>query len=276
MNQNHYGVKEISLSEEELAQFYQSQIIDNLKLYTNEYLLIKHKDNIIDKYRYDGETFQKVKPIKFKNTRVLKPLDDIQMCAYDALFNKDIKVVCLIGKSGTGKTRTSISVGLELLKQGVYDKIILVRHAEESGKSIGFLKGDKDTKMLDGWAGCFYDNLDGNKYEFEDFMKKEMVQIESLSLLKGRNYKNSFLIFDESEDAFPEQIELVGTRINDDCKLVYVGDTEQVSNIKYKKNSGLLKLLNKAKGKEWFAGIELQTNARGTVAEFFSTEFKED
>jgi len=276
LNQNHYGVKEISLSEEELAQFYQSQIIDNLKLYTNEYLLIKHKDNIIDKYRYDGETFQKVKPIKFKNTRVLKPLDDIQMCAYDALFNKDIKVVCLIGKSGTGKTRTSISVGLELLKQGVYDKIILVRHAEESGKSIGFLKGDKDTKMLDGWAGCFYDNLDGNKYEFEDFMKKEMVQIESLSLLKGRNYKNSFLIFDESEDAFPEQIELVGTRINDDCKLVYVGDTEQVSNIKYKKNSGLLKLLNKAKGKEWFAGIELQTNARGTVAEFFSTEFKED
>jgi len=276
LNQNHYGVKEISLSEEELAQFYQSQIIDNLKLYTNEYLLIKHKDNIIDKYRYDGETFQKVKPIKFKNTRVLKPLDDIQMCAYDALFNKDIKVVCLIGKSGTGKTRTSISVGLELLKQGVYDKIILVRHAEESGKSIGFLKGDKDTKMLDGWAGCFYDNLDGNKYEFEDFMKKEMVQIESLSLLKGRNYKNSFLIFDESEDAFPEQIELVGTRINDDCKLVYVGDTEQVSNIKYKKNSGLLKLLNKAKGKEWFAGIELQTNARGTVAEFFSTEFKEN
>jgi len=97
-----------------------------------------------------------------------------------------------------------------------------------------------------------------------------------LSLLKGRNFKKSFIIFDEAEDAFPEHIELVGTRINDDCKLVYVADYNQTSNQKYKVNSGIIRLIDKAKGKDWFAMIELQTNGRGKVANFFATEFKED
>jgi len=269
------GVIEIQLDDENLAKFYETNKI-NQELICNQYVIIKDKDNnIIDKRKYNGTNLITIKNHKFKNVDILKPLDDIQLFAYDALLNKDIKVICLTGKSGTGKTKTALSVGLEMFKQGVYEKVILVRHAEESGKSIGFLKGDKNGKMVDGWAGCFYDNLEGSKYEFEDLVNKEKIQIESLSLLKGRNFKKSFIIFDEAEDAFPEHIELVGTRPNDDCKLVFVSDYEQVSNQKYKTNSGILQLINKAKGKEWFATIELKTNGRGVIANFFATEFKE-
>lgn len=272
---NYKGFIDIILTDNELAKFYETNVID-YNLYINQYILIRDIDNrVIDKRRFDGQELLKIKNIKFKNVDILKPLDDIQLLAYDALFNKDIKVVCLTGKSGTGKTKTALSVGLELLKQGLYDKVILIRHAEESGKSIGFLKGDKNSKMIDGWAGCFYDNLEGTQYEFEDLINKDRIEIESVSLLKGRNFRRSFVIFDEAEDAFPEQIELVGTRINDDCKLVFVSDYEQVSNQKYKTNSGILKLINKAKGKDWFVALELQTNGRGSVATFFGTEFKE-
>lgn len=270
------GVIEIVLSDEELALFYQENKL-NQELYNNQYIIIQdNNNNIIDKYRFYNNNFIKVKSHKFKKTTILKPLDDIQLCAYDALFNKDINIVCLTGLSGTGKTKTALSVGLELLNQNVYEKIIMVRHAEESGRGIGFLRGDKNGKMIDGWAGCFYDNLEGNKYEFEDLLNKDKIEIESLSLLKGRNFKNSFVIFDEAEDAFPEHIELVGTRINDSCKLVFVSDYNQVSNQKYKVNSGILKLINKAKGKNWFSIVELRTNGRGKIANFFATEFKED
>lgn len=269
------GVVELELNDIELANFFESKYL-NVSLFNNQYIIIKHNGKILDdKYRYFDGKFIKIIKKKFKNVNVLPPLDDIQLFAYDALFNNNLKVVCLTGLSGTGKTKTALSVGLELLKIGTYEKIILVRHAEESGKSIGFLKGTKDGKMVDGWAGCFYDNLPGERYEFEQLLVQGKVQIESISLLKGRNFKKSYIIFDESEDAFPEQIELVGTRPNDDSKLIFVGDYNQTSNQKYKSNSGLLKLIDKAKGKEWFTTIELKSNGRGIIANFFATEFKE-
>jgi PhoH-like ATPase len=212
---------------------------------------------------------------KFKSASVLSPLDEIQACAYDALCDNDIKVVCLTGRSGTGKTKTALSIGLDLLSRNTYNKVILVRHAEESGKPIGFLKGTKDNKMVDGWSGCFIDNLERGRDEYDFELKQGRIEVESLSLLKGRNFQKSFVIFDEAEDAFPEHIELVGTRINDDSKLVFVGDYNQTSQIKYRNNSGIVRLIEKARGQEWFAAINLETNGRGAVANFFATAFKE-
>lgn len=268
------GVREITLNDEQLGLFYQNEyFIDDMT--TNEYLLIKNRNEIVDKYRFNGEKLIKLQNVKFKNNNVLKPLDEVQNCAYDALFNNDIKVVCLIGKSGTGKTKSAISVGLELLKSGVYDKMILVRHAVESGETIGLLPGSKDEKMITGWAGCFYDNLPGYRYEFEELIRTGKIEMESVSLIKGRNLQRSIVIFDEAEDAFPEHIELVGSRLNDDSKLIVVGDYRQTSKAKFANNSGLLKLIEKAKGREWFACIELLANGRGNVANFFATEFKE-
>lgn len=204
---------------------------------------------------------------------MLKPLDDIQLCAYDALMSEDLNVVCLVGKSGTGKTKTALSVSLQLLKQGIYEGIVLIRHVVETGRSVGYLPGTLIEKM-DAFCGCFYDNLNGQKFEFEELLRTGRIQVESLSMLKGRNFSNLIVIFDECEDAFPEQIELVGTRVNDNSKLIFVGDYRQVSEHKYLSNSGVLKLIDKAKGKDWFSTIELQSNGRGKVAEFFATEFK--
>jgi predicted ribonuclease YlaK len=269
------GVKEVILSDEQLATFYQ----DNqspVELLENEYLIIKNQENeCVDKYKFNNGVLVKLKGIKYKNSDLLKPLDEIQLCAYDALYSKDIKVVCLVGKSGTGKTKTAITIGLELLKAGVYDKILLIRHAVETGEGIGLLPGSKDDKMINGWAGCFYDNLNGQRYEFEDLVKQGKIEIESLSLLKGRDIKNSYVIFDECEDAYPDQIELVGTRLGLNSKGVFVGDYNQTSKERYKNNSGIKKLIEKATGKKWFINIELKTNGRSEVAEFFATEFKE-
>lgn len=258
-----------------MAALYENSSINLYDLYVNEYLIVRLDGKVEDKLRWNGEKLVGLKKLKWKSTEILRPLDDVQMCAYDALLNNDINVVCLIGKSGTGKTKTAISVALELLKIGIYDKIILIRHAEETGRSIGFLPGTKVLKLLESFAGCFYDNLNGQRYEFEELLRTEKIEVESLSLLKGRNFKNTIVIFDEAEDAFPEQIELVGTRVNDSCKLIFVGDYKQVSHSKYANNSGILKLIDKAKGKDWFACIELRANGRGKIAEFFATEFKE-
>lgn len=272
------GVQEIILSEKEVARFYESNQIDikDLNLLTNEYVIIKDfNNNIIDKRKWNGDKLIKLKKYRFKNIDVLKPLDDIQLFAYDALFSKDIKVVCLIGKSGTGKTRSALSVGLELLKQDIYEKIILIRHAVELGSGIGYLPGTKMEKMRN-WASCFVDNLPGKTYELDELLRTEKIEIESLSMLKGRDLKNSYIIFDEAEDATIEQMEVVGTRCCDSSKFVVIGDYRQVSHRKFYNNSGLLQLINNAQKKDWFCCLELQTNGRGEVASFFANEYKID
>ena len=125
------------------------------------------------------------------------------------------------------------------------------------------------------WMGMISDNLPGDKYEFDQLLDEGKIEMESLSLIKGRNYKNCYVICEEAEDFFPDHIELAGSRINDDSKIVFVGDFNQTSQQKYKNNSGILKLIDKAKGKDWFASINLKTNGRGVIANFFATEFKE-
>ena len=142
------GFKEVDVTEEELAKIYENPEENVYGLLINEYLIVKLNGDVKDKFRWDGSKLIRLKNYKWKNTEMPKPLDNIQSCAYDALLNSDIKVICLIGKSGTGKTKTALSVALELLKtKATYEKIILIRHAEETGRSIGFLPGTKIEKM---------------------------------------------------------------------------------------------------------------------------------
>jgi PhoH-like ATPase len=214
----------------------------------------------------------KVAKKKFKYTNIFPPLDDIQLCAYDALFCKDIKVVCLSGKAGCGKTKTALSIGIELLKSNEYEKILLLRNPITQGKEIGFFPGEKDSKMQN-FMGSFYDNLPGNKFEFEELLKKGNIEIDSTSMIKGRNYNNIFIICDEAQDLLPNEILTIGTRIVDNSKLVFCSDLNQCASDKYFTNSGIQKLIEKARGQDWFAHIKLRTNGRGKIATWFGENY---
>lgn len=271
------GLAEFILGDEELAQFHLGEYkISTKNLLNNQYVLLyDNYGNSVEKYRFFDGKLHKIKAFRAKNTQILKPLDDVQACAYDALLNPDIKIVALIGKSGTGKTKSAISVALDLLERGLYEKIILVRHAVESGQSIGFLPGDKLEKLIGGWGACFIDNLPGEKYQFDRLIQEGKIELESAGLLKGRDIHNAILIFDECEDSSEKQMEIVGTRLHDSSKGIFVGDYRQTSQDRYNVDSGLLRLIDKAKGKEWFACVELRTSGRGQVSTFFSEEYKE-
>lgn len=274
MQQNIYtGIREINLDDKEIAQVYENTTI-NLEepLLVNEYLIIKDlNDKVVDKFRWNGEKLIKIKYKNFKKTSILKPLDDIQLCAYDALFDSQVKVVVLTGKAGTGKTRTALSVGMELIKQDIFQKLLILRNPEYQGKDIGFFPGNKNEKMLDGgFLGSVIDNLDGNKFEFEELLRKEVIEADIVSTIKGRNYKGTYIIVDESQDLLPLSVLGVGSRINDEsCKLILCGDYNQCAKEKYHNLSGIRQLIEKAKGQDWFVHVELVTNGRGNVASWF-------
>ena len=96
VNDIYKGFKEKSLSENEMAYFYEHLNENTFDLLVNEYLLIKDSDgNVVDKMKWDGETHQTIrsKPYKSNMFGTLKPLDDIQAFAMDSISTNDITVL---------------------------------------------------------------------------------------------------------------------------------------------------------------------------------------
>jgi phosphate starvation-inducible PhoH-like protein len=79
-------------------------------------------------------------PIKFNLT-----LNEEQKLAKEEILNNHI--IAVKGKAGSGKTMTSLQVGLDLLFKKEIDKIIIARPYVTAGEDIGFLPGGVEDKL---------------------------------------------------------------------------------------------------------------------------------
>jgi phosphate starvation-inducible PhoH-like protein len=73
---------------------------------------------------------------------------------------------------------------------------------------------------------------------FEIFEKERIqrsVEIVPLAYMRGRTFKNSFIIADEMQNSTPNQMKMVMTRIGDESKMVITGDFTQ-SDLHFKTN----------------------------------------
>ena len=66
-----------------------------------------------------------------------------------------------------------------------------------------------------------------------------MVEVDGVEYMKGRDLKNSFIIVDESEDLTIDQFRVLGERVSTDSVICFIGDFNQTTQEKYKKNNGL-------------------------------------
>lgn len=119
------GYRELSLNEEDMAHFYENLNENTLNLLTNEYVILKDSNNnIVDKLKWDGETYQTIrcKPYKSNSFGTLKPLDDIQAFAMDSINTNDITV--LYGKAGSGKTTLPLNYIMQEIEKGRFKKML--------------------------------------------------------------------------------------------------------------------------------------------------------
>jgi PhoH-like ATPase len=75
-----------------------------------------------------------------------------------ALFDRGTTLVSAYGRAGTGKTLQAVAVGLKLVLDGQYDKILITKPQVASGPEIGFLPGTKEEKMA-AWVAPMRDHL---------------------------------------------------------------------------------------------------------------------
>jgi phosphate starvation-inducible PhoH-like protein len=83
-----------------------------------------------------------------------------------------------------------------------------------------------------------------------------VIEISPLAYMRGRTFKNSYIIADEMQNATPNQMKMLLTRIGTGSKMIVTGDLNQADRLK---DNGLIDFMNQ------FAG---QSSSRISVVNF--------
>lgn len=220
------GYKRIEMSEEEMAYFF-SNLDENIyDLKINEYLIISNieKANI---YKWNGKEHIPVVPTSFKsdNFGMIKPYDDIQICACDSIANNQITM--LYGKAGSGKTLLPMAYASAMMDKGKYNNITFVYSYDtlRGAKDLGYEKGDHTTKLLNyGAIGGILSTKYGDMYEVEKKIDSGELNIIPTAYIRGISLNNSIVIVTEAQNLDVYTLKTIIQRCEDNCKLIIEGD----------------------------------------------------
>jgi phosphate starvation-inducible PhoH-like protein len=177
--------------------------------------------------------FSQTKPIKQRPIDIV-PRTRNQEKLVLALQDESQHIVITAGPAGTGKTYLAILAAVKAFREGEVDRIILTRPAVEvEGEKHGFLPGDLNQKM-DPWVRPLTDIL-REYYRQQDIaamMEDGVIEISPLAFMRGRTFKNAFIIADEFQNSSLSQAKMLLTRIGEGSKMVITGDVEQTDHKK--------------------------------------------
>lgn len=180
-------------------------------------------------------------PKKTRNVNII-PRNVSQENYVLRLLDPGKDIVFGIGPAGTGKTMLACQVAVKLFLQGDIDKIIVTRPAVSADEDLGFLPGTMEEKMAP-WTRPIFDVFRDYFYsnEIEGMIAEGVIEISPLAYMRGRTFKDAYIIADEMQNTTPNQMKMLLTRIGTGSKMVITGDLEQADRLK---ENGLLDFVN--------------------------------
>jgi len=179
----------------------------------------------------------------------VKPKNALQSYAMWALTApaEEIPLVILIGPPGVAKTFLSIAAGLDQTyvaqdrSRCPYYKMLISRPSSNAFQNEGFLPGSLSDK-LHYLYNNFYDNIenlllgDGKHKEdhsqiqmqMQDLIDDNVIEITSLSFIRGRSLRNVYMVADEVQNASKSLVRDIVTRAGIGTKIILAGDPEQI------------------------------------------------
>ena len=134
----------------------------------------------------------------------------------------------------------AVVAAIKALRHGEINKIIITRPAVGvDDESHGFLPGDLNQKM-EPWTRPIIDvMLEYYKpQEIDKMLEEKTLEIAPLAYMRGRNFRNSWIIFDEAQNATVNQMKMALTRLSAGSKMVVTGDLNQLDK-QFKLDNGL-------------------------------------
>jgi phosphate starvation-inducible PhoH-like protein len=149
------------------------------------------------------------------------------------LLDETKDIVFGIGPAGTGKTLLAVQAAVKLFKEGQIDKIIVTRPAVSVDEDLGFLPGTLEQKMAP-WTRPIFDVLREyfNAREIEGMIEEGIIEIAPLAYMRGRTFKNSFILADEMQNATQNQMKMLLTRLGEGSMMAVTGDLAQADRLK--------------------------------------------
>jgi phosphate starvation-inducible PhoH-like protein len=138
-------------------------------------------------------------------------------------------IVFASGPAGTGKTMLAVMAAIKAYKSGECNRIVITRPAVGvDDEKHGFLPGDLNQKM-EPWTRPIMDIME-EYYSPKDIARmldEKTIEISPLAFMRGRTFKQAWIIADEMQNATPNQMKMLLTRLGDGSKMVVTGDTRQ-------------------------------------------------
>jgi len=146
----------------------------------------------------------------------------------ELLKNPKKFIVFAIGPAGTGKTMLAVQMAIKLFKEGVISKIVVTRPAVSVDEEHGFLPGTLNQKM-EPWTRPIFDVFEEYYHpkEVAELLEDGIIEISPLAYMRGRTFKNAFVIADEMQNATPSQMKMLLTRLGENSRMVVTGDLNQ-------------------------------------------------
>jgi phosphate starvation-inducible PhoH-like protein len=166
--------------------------------------------------------------VKYEEAIMVTPKNKKQEQYMNMLNDLSKSYVFATGPAGVGKTLLAVEKGIQFFNQKIFKKIIITRPAVSVDENHGFLPGNLQEKM-DPWIRPLMDVFKQHysPTQLEYMMKVEKIEISPLAYMRGRTFKDSWIIADEMQNATPNQLKMLLTRIGDNSKMVITGDTSQ-------------------------------------------------
>lgn len=168
-----------------------------------------------------------------KNQVKILPRNTHQESYMLKLLDPKKDIVFGIGPAGTGKTLIAVQVAVKMFKEGEVDKIIVTRPAVSVDEDLGFLPGTLEQKMAP-WTRPIFDVLREyfNAREIEGMIEEGIIEIAPLAFMRGRTFKNAFILADEMQNATPNQMKMLLTRLGEGSRMAVTGDLAQADRLK--------------------------------------------
>lgn len=218
----------------------------------------------------------------------IEPLNPEQLMAMELLMDPDVKIITLEGRAGSGKTLLATACGLRQLldKSSSYNRLSLSKPIIEVQAQVGYLPGSAEDKIKphfesynDAFEIIWYQSeATGiraslpSASSLEDFLSKiyerKNVRNQCLSYVRGRSFRNQFMIIDEAQNLSKHEIFTIISRAGVGTKVVLLGDSNQIDARHLTKyNNGFTIAQQKFRGHKIYGHVTFSKSERSDLAE---------
>jgi phosphate starvation-inducible protein PhoH and related proteins len=185
-----------------------------------------------------GDAVEFTRPRTQRSRKPFQPLTPKQEEYVREINAKDL-IFCK-GPAGTGKTFVAAAVAAQMIEAKVIEKIIITRPAVPAEEEYGFFPGELEEKIAP-WAAPVINILEQRlgAGAVEYMLKAKKIEIAPLGMLRGHTFENAFIIFDEAQNATPNQMKLFLSRIGENVKVIVDGDPEDQNDLRDRRGNPL-------------------------------------